>query len=607
MRKLIHSDFEIDLSNYSITETEENPWFLSDIPLKFTFPFEIDLEDELDRAFGFISSHQTTPETLYPLVYQNHNEIEQAELEIEEVNGRKVTASFTYGLEQLPSWEKKLSELSLDNFALVGQTIYQHAQSVIAQTWPAVNYNFPMVHIDTIDTEEELWLSFKARINDYNGVEFPDNYVDATSYQAINRNIIQPLPYALHILKQGLLDAELQLQGDILSDERLTKKCIYTPKEYFIKRENPEFSLYILGQDHTAILETGEYGEFGEYSYTLDINRWGKFNVIGVISCLFTQFGGPSRSVLLKFNDITLLSPSSYSGGESNFDIDFIIDTSEFGPNVLSLVVRSRVALDYLIADLQVLPLELYDENGDSIPTVINENKVDLTKAVPDITFGEYFKSILNWYNYDYDIKDGVIIMNKVEDQINYEDAFDLSEWEIKEPLKGYRKGFSYLIQFQDSTNDFGYTFDKVFQSAAGVVNSGFKTNEKTTPIEINALPLPLIERNGSVTAHAFEANETKVYAVIYDGLTNNRNICKNPTNILLPAVHAASWFKWFSFRINAQEFRWNFKAWSEQLAGLKAKGKAFAYGRYHIIKKIQKTELKHDLYEVEVELESME
>ena len=37
MRKLIHSNFELDISTFKITDTEENPWFLDEIPLKFTF------------------------------------------------------------------------------------------------------------------------------------------------------------------------------------------------------------------------------------------------------------------------------------------------------------------------------------------------------------------------------------------------------------------------------------------------------------------------------------------------------------------------------------------------------------------------------------------
>lgn len=618
MRKLIHSDFEIDLSNYKITDTEENPWFLDEIPLKVTFPFEIDLDDETDKNFGFISSFNAQPETLYPLKFQDNNDIQDAELEIEEVNGKKLSVSFRAGLDQLPSWDKKLSELSLDNFELVGQTIYEHARTIISQSWPAVNYNFPMVHIDTIDNEDELWLSFKRRINDYNGTEFPDNFVDPVTYEPKNRNIIQPLPYALHILKQGLLDADLELEGDILTDTRLTTKCIYTPKQYYLKREDEELNLFLYNTDYEFKYLPPINLRYPVAFYEVSVNvPRGRFNIIGsIVSTQEVYDDDPNTYYRILFDNVQIAS-----GGNGNHTIDIDVLNNTNLPKTITVQSNSRVRMIdetvhstlleedpfHTVVDLQILPLERYDTSGNSIPTIINENKVDLTKAVPDMSFGEFFKNIINWYNYDYVIDNGIITMNKVEDQINYNDAFDLSAFEVKDPPRRFKKGYSFLLKFQDAENDFGYIFEQVFQSASGIQNVGFKTDQKTSPIEINALPLPLIEREGVTTAHAFETNESKLYAVLYPGLTNGRNIAKSNEDILLPAVHLASWFKWFSFRINAQEYRWNFKAWAEQLIGLKAKGKIFAYGRYHIVKRIQKKEIQPDLYEVEIEHETLE
>ena len=619
MRKLIHSNFEIDLANYKIVDTEENPWFLEDIPLKFTFPFEIDLSDEMDANFGFISSYNNSPQTLFPLVFQDNDTISEAELELEELGGKKLAALFRSGIEQLPSWDKKLSELTLDNFDLENETIYEHARTIIPQTWPAVNYNFPSVHIDTIDNQDELWLAFKRRINDYNGIEFPDNYVDETTYEPVNRNIIQPLPYALHILKQGLLDAGLELQGNILDDERLKKMTIYSAKEYFIKREDQELNIVLFNKEYLYkyLPPVNVRYPIGFYQKEISVPR-GRFNILGQINITARLFDSdPTTDYKISFDGVQIASGGN---GNHTIDIDVLNDTNT--PKIILVECDSRVRMInpnvdvslleedefHNVVDLQILALEKYDTNGDSIPTIINENKVDLTKAVADITFGEYFKTLTkHWFNYDYDIQDGIITMNKVEEQINYENAFDLSPFEIKEPIRRFKQGYSFLLKFSDADNEFGYVYDKIFQSSSGVVTSGFKENEKTTTIEINALPLPLLEREGITTAHAFESSESKIYAVVYDGMTNNRNVAKNPVNILLPAVHTESWLKWFSTRINAQEYRWPFKAWAEQLIGLKAKGKAFAYGRYHIIKKIQKTEIQPDLYEVDIEMESLE
>jgi hypothetical protein len=608
MRKLIHSNFELDISGYKITDTEENPWFLDEIPLKFTFPFEIDLNDENDRNFGFISSYLNQPETIYPLIFSNGDQMEEAELELEELTGTRLNATLTYGLEQLPSWDKKLSELPLDNFDLVGETIYEHAKDIISQTWPDVNYNFPQIHIDTIDSEEENWLDFEGRINNYNGTSFPANYVDPIEYTPVNKTILQPLPYWLHILIKGFELAGLTLVGDILTDARLLKKCVYTPKEYFVKRENPELGTLLYGQDYESIIHSGGYGEFGEYEVIIDVNIWGKFNLLGVINTLSGGFGSgaPAPEAQIYFNGTNIWSSPGTLGGENNMDVDVIFTSNETDPNELRIWCRSKVVTDYTIFDLQLLPLELYDSEGDSIPTIINENKVDLTKAVPDVTFGEFVKATLNWYNYDYVIDGEKVTMNLVESEINYDNAFDLSAFEVKEPSRRFRKNYSYYLKFAEATNDFGYIFEQVFQSNDGVFYSGFKTDEKTSTIEINALPLPLLERKGITTAHGFETSDTKIYAVIYDGLTNNLNLAKSSEEILLPAVHATNWQKWFDFRINAQEFKWPFKAFFEQLIGLKAKGKVFAYGRYHIVKRIQKTEIKPELYEIEIETETM-
>lgn len=609
MRKLIHSNFELDISGYKITDTEENPWFLDEIPLKFTFPFEIDLNDENDRNFGFISSYLNQPETIYPLVFSNGDQMEEAELELEELTGTRLNATLTYGLEQLPSWDKKLSELPLDNFELVGETIYEHAKDIIPQTYPDVNYNFPQVHIDTIDSEEENWLYFEGRINNYDGTSFPANYVDPIDYTPVNKTILQPMPYWLHILTKGFELAGLTLVGDILTDARLLKKCIYSSKEYFVRRVNPELQAYVNALQYDYIFEPPENPNYpiGFYSVEFQIIL-GRFNIIGLLKIVERLYDNDPITNFKIFYDGSLI----YSGGNGDSEINLQVINSTDVYKTIRFECISRVPIAasnpefHIVIDIQVLALELYDTEGNVISTIINENKVDLTKAVPDITFGEFVKATLNWYNYDYVIDGEKVIMNLVESEINYDNAFNLSAFEVKEPSRRFRKNYSYLLKFAEATNDFGYIFEQVFQSNDGVFYSGFKTDEKTSTIEINALPLPLLERKGITTAHGFETSDTKIYAVIYDGLTNNLNLAKSPEEILLPAVHATNWQKWFNFRINAQEFKWPFKAFFEQLIGLKAKGKIFAYGRYHIVKRIQKTEIKPELYEIEIETETM-
>ena len=45
MRKVIHSNFELDLSNKKITDISENPIFSDKFSAKYSYPIEIDLDD----------------------------------------------------------------------------------------------------------------------------------------------------------------------------------------------------------------------------------------------------------------------------------------------------------------------------------------------------------------------------------------------------------------------------------------------------------------------------------------------------------------------------------------------------------------------------------
>jgi len=75
---------------------------------------------------------------------------------------------------------------------------------------------------------------------------------------------------------------------------------------------------------------------------------------------------------------------------------------------------------------------------------------------------------------------------------------------------------------------------------------------------------------------------------------------------LLLPNVHASFWKKWFTFRTNSQTYNWKFKMYEEGLRQVISKLKIFAYGQYHIIKTLNKTQISDDLYDVDIETESL-
>ncbi len=609
MRKLIHSNFELDLSSLKISDTEENSWFSDTFFTRYSFPFEIDLTTNLDVAFEFISFYNTNPVTFFNCKYVHDNQIEDAVFEIESFQN-KISGTLRFGFEQLPSFDKKLSELSLDNFDLPTNTnIYNYANTIVTKSWPDVNFNFPQIHTDKYSTDDEDWTYFEKIINKRTNASpfFLNNYVDTVTDIFYNRNIIQPLPYFLHVLQRGLVDAGFELSGDILIDDRIKNATLYGDVDYFKKRVLPEIiEIYKLGIDYTSSISiVAGTVWFASYVYTLNIAKQGKYVITGKIKTFSPAAFTDDELIANIYINSTLVWQGTFNDDDEMFTFDLEEKFFVYLDNsTLTITVHSRVINYHEILDLALA--NLYERvNYNFIPSINNENKINLTKAVPDITFGDFVKVIKNWFNYDLRVEGNLAIMDKIEEEINYSNAIDLSFTEVKKPLRKFQQGMSFLLKFQDIENK-DFSFLPVFHNRNGFVNGNYKTNEKTNTIEILALPLPKVNRTGFNTAYAFELNNSKVYLVPYNGLVNGNNYSQPNDNYLLPIVHLAYWKKWFDFRINAQLFQWPFLAWNEKILDLKVKSKIFAYNNFHIIKTLNKTEIKPDLFEIEIETESL-
>lgn len=609
MKKLIASNFELDLTPYKITDTEENSWFSDSFTSKITYPFDIDLTDELDVAFGFLSSDNTSPETLYKVKYFENDRIHDAEFEILEIEGRKVQCSYEYGLEEFPSWNKKLAELPLHNFLLEGISIYDYAKNMIDKTYPEVDFCFPAIHTDQFTNDEEIWETFEKTINNYRNGAFVKNNFDSGDLVSYNRNIMQPVPFFIYLIKAGL--AGFTLEGDVLTDELLLNNAAYSPVEYFRRRVPPELSAIIMGNQFKEV-HPDSYPvngmDWGIFEHTLVISKIGKYRIQGNFSIQVRSASEPMGIFRnIKLNGVEL-GPLPSGGNLNNyFELDFECSSVT---DTLVFYATSKISDDYIIMNFDVVLLDEYDQFGQSIPIIENEDKIDLTKAVPDMTFGEYFTMVCNWRNYDYYIDGNRVIMNRIQNQMGFENMISLEQYEIKDPLRKAQQGISFLLKFQDleefaDDKVYEYKYASVFHNKAGISLSDYQINKKTNTIEINALPLPLLNRNGVETAHCFEYSSAKVYAVIYTGLTGGKNKAQDPAPILMPAIHSTNWNDWIVFRINSQPYKWLFKALEADIIGLNVKSKIYAYKNVHYIKTLVRTQIEPGIYEVEIETES--
>jgi len=633
MRKIIHSKFELDLSSLNITDTEQNHWFSDSIFSKYSLPFTINLTDETAALFNFLDEYNVSNfETLFEVIYVHYDIMTKAIFEIENLDDGKLSCTIRYGFDEFPNFHKKLSELPLQ--VLEVDDIYQHAKTVITKAYPVVNYNFPQIHVDKIDDPEddETWFAFENILNNYKDGEFLENEVDELEEITYNRNIMQPLPYLLHVLKAGFAEQNYELKGSFSEHPLIKKLLLYSEREYYKNNIPDSIELGLMfSEDDYKVSEqelsfTGMYGNlqyiWKKFERTAVIPLKGKYRISGDV--VLTKVSPNSSANLISqckvfFNDVLVYhyvhNPSSFGINGINrktINIDVEIETPV---DTVADEVRIEVSttdfnfesdnislqIHEIVSDTSVNPIIMHDESGEVIPSVRNENKVDLPRAVPDMTFGELVTMLKNWFNLDFTPKGNEIWIDFLEENINYSDTFDLSAFEVPRPYIGFQKGMSFVLRFQEIESD-TYKFPPVYQSYNTITNEGFVKDDKTNEINVNAVPLPLVYRREVLTAHSFLKDESKPFFVLYNGLVDGLNLTENNTELQMPNIHELFWRKWFNFRINATLFKWTFKANFEDLIGLRKK--AFAYRNYHFIKSINKTETSPDEFEIEIETE---
>jgi len=609
--------FELDLTGKNITIVEENHWFSDQFFTKYTFPLEFDVDDELDIALNMIThlNSAAAPKKFEGYLLHFGGESD-AVLIIERIKGRRAQGKFRFGFEEFPNYDKKLSELPLQKFVLT-EPMNDYALGIIPQAYPAVNFNFPQIILDSIDTASNQWQAFEGIINNYVGSAFLINEYDAVNDIEINRNIMQPLPYLLHILKTGFADKGLALSGDILEDPEFKQAVLPMKSEHYstVSPNTNEFSLNTSEYDSLeiggALYNWDTPTEMGNYLKTLVLSEPGVYKIAGYV---ILRKKHTYAFANLKINQQEFWRASDYSQpySETIYTIDKNIEISiaqgAAALNFFSYQLPYELIGDIqnpegMVVDLTVSKISGFDAQGNRTPSLITPGEIDLTKCVPDITFGELLKVIKNWKNYDIYINqgEGIVEMNKVENLMGTGTIVNLKDFQVKEPLREFYQDKSYILKFQE-VNSEEYKFDSIFVDVNGGRTSSFVKLEDTSEITINALPMPLKQLGLISTGHLFIDSQTQVFLTKYDGLTNGLNLCKDTSNLLIPAVYQSSWSKWIYFRIISEGIEWTFKCDPELAGQIRQNTRISAYGKNLIIKRVTKKNISRDYWEIVLE-----
>ncbi len=597
MIKFTCIEFEIDLTNHGLSFIKENFWFKDSLFSEYSLPTTIVMSDEMKAKMHF----QFHPATQIRTIFEGHlmrgSRLDPAVLEINSIKGRDLKINIKVQSDKISTWDRKLSTLPLQAFELQNETITQHAASVITKQYPDTMYNFPMVYLSRYDTSDATFASFKSFLNYYENGAFLDNNIDSNTGTINNYNIMQPMPYLLHVLTEGFNSANLELKGDILTDPEVKKALITAVVDYFNTSSQQEIEAFANYDDFYEIYQhtyDGHTWSMAKYFLERDITEVGEYRIVGDIDVNFAYMA--NEKLIIKYGDEILYQSiwDGYSHGDLNapvsIDTTFIVSTLDIaaGKKITIYVEDNYTGLTGRKIDLHINPIRYHNVSGDAANVIYLSNEINLKKSVPDMKFGDLVKAVMNWKNFDFDVQGDTIYMNYIKNQINRQDAINLQRFNTMEPLVKFNKNLSFELSFIDDDKIPDFKSKRIFIDRNGYSTDNYEKFPDTKEIKINLLPLPKITVGNITTAYLTAEEKDHLYLTFYDGPQNNLPVAVQMPNAVFPGVYNTYLADWFNFRLNTNTFIWQFIIPTWLSDDISTKHLVYAYDNYFVVKKIE-------------------
>ncbi|MDO4763532.1 MAG: hypothetical protein Q4A00_04030 [Flavobacteriaceae bacterium] len=608
---------EIPLHKSVFTYVEENPRFKDSFWTNYTLPIDYYYTRDFLSQFGQYSSLSNTQLKRYHEgVHIFEGKPRKGKLEIMEFKKDMIKFQIDSGFETLPNFDTQLKDLPLLDIKV--EDIYHHANEVVSKKYPDTDYNFPKLYTDEYNLEEEAYKYFDSMINNRTelesrtGKEFTRNRLENNEMDVYNKNIIHPLPYLLYVLKVGFRDAGFRLEGDILEDEFLKQRLIWSGQNYHHTGEQKEHKINIFQQEFVNMDR-----DRGNWEKRISINAPGRYRLlmkmvpknnqeqwkIGTLDIYSDKIESLSSYPRWRFNKKTqshqqefLITPEE---AEAGAEIVF------FYGGVVSKNQYDNEGKNIGVMQININPIRQHTKEGQPIPYIFNENRVNLKKAVPEMSFGELVTTIKNLRNYDLVFDGNKAIMNTIrlansQSPMADSELVDFRMFEVENPLRMFNEKVSFNIAFPDSEN---VEIKNIY-----IDEKGYHINYKNIPttateININVMTLPLTMFRGAWTAKALK--ESALMLVYYDGLNEHGdNHAQNPPGLMDEPL-AKHLYPWFKNRLTNFVYKWTFITEKNKIRKFNIRSEIFCYGRRHLIKSWTKKSLSETLYAVEIETET--
>ena len=583
----------LDLSGKQISVSEKNSKVSDQMFTKYLFPFEIYMDEEFKRVFGDYSADDAdelekiiSGQLLFENVYH------EAKLEIVGSEGDYLTGQIDFGFEEIPNFDKMLKNLPLEKFKV--DNIHTYASEIASKKYPQTNFNFPRLYYGKFSPEDKVWDAYNGFINDINndGTGLRNNYIDELG-NVFNVNIVHPMPHIVYLLKTGFKDAGYQLAGDILTDPLLAQQWVFSGTDYFSRKTQRRYGFDFTSANHDVLyLESGpdDYAEYHKYN---SIEKIGVYKIAGFVE--FFKAKKMSATYKIALNGVVVWS--KYHGSDRKTILERIPINLNVNVTTVDSVLEFYIYTQYhedswshqissLLVTSDVLDDEPTEESGEDMGVITNLNEIDLTRAVPEITFGELVNRIRNFLNYDVEVKDRTIYMNRIgtSEPIN---IVDFKKFEAKIPRKNILNKKSFAIMMPRWEND--EKADSIFYDSSGITLNK-EPLESTTRIETNtyALPCYVAKPQGPNTGVVKSYDSSLLQLVKYDGKTGIQNNAKPSPELTFPILFYSNWEKYLRGRLRSIEYIWTY-TYSYGLDSISIKDYLGCYQNIHIIKELTK------------------
>lgn len=584
--KFISEGRSLDLSGKELSVSESNSKISDKMFTKYLFPFDFYMDDKFKREFGDYSSFDAfnLPKSISgQILYENSYRL--AKLNILGCEGNYLTCQIDFGFEEIPNFDKQLKELPLEKYPV--DNIHTFAANIAGQLYPQTNFNFPRLYTAQFSPDDTTWDAFNGYINDMNndGTALKNNYTTDAG-EIYNVNIVHPMPHIIYLLKTGFEDAGYQLSGEILTDPLLQNIWVYSATEYFSRLTLRKLGLKISVMDYQKRFKKKlrKY-PYGFYNKTVEIPKPGNYKLIAQVMLATHKSGLDTSNIYISLNNQVILYRKS--GGELIFT--FETDITTVNPNEVLRVTGYRSFGDgdtEVFAEVKIISKNTFEneENtGEDNGVITNLNQIDLTRAVPEITFGELVNRVRNFLNYDVELVDNTIVMNRIRGVKKNNIKVVPEKFLALEPQVEFSNKSSFLIKMPDWENE--EKPDSVYYDETGVIVNK-EAGELTTTIETStyALPVYVALPRGQETAVVKSYDTSLLQLVKYDGKTGIQNNAKPAPELTFPTLFYTNWVEFLRERLSSAKFTWTFIAEDDEL-NFTIKDELSCYQNIHRIK----------------------